>query len=33
MRLGLLVACGLFGEPSEACPDCWEVKLAGVRVD
>jgi hypothetical protein len=30
---GLLVACGLRGEGAEACPDCGEVKLAGVRVD
>ena len=30
---GLLVACGLLGEPTEACPDGREVQLAGVRVD
>ncbi|HEV3321215.1 MAG TPA: hypothetical protein VG147_03380, partial [Solirubrobacteraceae bacterium] len=28
---GLLVACGLLGEPAEAGPDGGEVKLAGVR--
>jgi hypothetical protein len=30
---GLLVACGLRGEGAEACPDCGELKLAGVHVD